>query len=102
MFDKITRAEVEHIARLARLNMAREEVDRYQRDLSSILSYFEQLNELDTAQVEPTAHPLPIHTVLRDDEVAASYNPEQALQNAPGRDGSFFTVPKVLDQGDSS
>lgn len=98
MTDKICRIDVEHIATLARLKLSAAEFERYQRDLSSVLEYFEQLNELDTAGVEPTAHPLPIHTVVREDREAPSYNSDEALQNAPAHDGSFFTVPKVLDR----
>ncbi len=102
MADKITRVDVEHIAKLARLKMSPEELQRYQNDLSAILDYMDQLNELNTENVEPTAHPLPVHTVLREDEVSSSYEPDQALRNAPKRDGSFFAVPKVLRQDSSS
>ncbi len=102
MLNQICRVDVEHIAKLARLKLSEQEIDRYQRDLSAILEYVGQLNELDTDNVEPTAHPLPVHTVLREDEVGLSYEPDKALQNAPHRDGSFFAVPKVLDQGESS
>ncbi len=102
MADKITRVDVEHIAKLARLKMSPEELQRYQSDLSAILDYMDQLNELNTDNVEPTAHPLPVHTVLREDEISPSYEPDQALRNAPKRDGSFFAVPKVLRQDSSS
>ena len=102
MPDKICRVDVEHIAKLARLKLSEQEIERYQRELSAILEYVDQLNELDTDNVEPTAHPLPVHTVLREDEIAPSYEPDKALQNAPQRGGSFFAVPKVLDQGESS
>ena len=98
MSEKICRLDVEHIATLARLKLSAAELERYQRDLSSVLEYVAQLNELDTAGVEPTAHPLPIHTVVREDLEAPSYDSEKALQNAPAHDGSFFTVPKVLDR----
>ena len=102
MPDKICRVDVEHIAKLARLKLSEHEVVRDQHDLSAVVKCVDQLNELGTDSVEPTAHPLPIHTVLREDEVAPSYEPDKALQNAPHRDGSFFAVPKVLDQGESS
>lgn len=98
MPGSIARETVEHIARLARLKMGPDEIERYRRDLAAILAYIEQLNELDTEAVAPTAHPLAAHTVLRDDELRESYDPDRALGNAPGREGSFFTVPKVLDQ----
>lgn len=97
----IDQQQVEHIARLARLHLQPAELARYQHDLASILTYMEQLERLDTSAVEPTAHPLPVHSVMREDQPRPSYGPEVALRNAPARDGSFFVVPKVLDQGDS-
>ena len=102
MPDKICRVDVEHIAELARLKLSEQDLERYQRDLSAIVEYVDQLNELDTDNVEPTDHPLQVLTVLRKDEIAPSYDPHKALQNAPQREGSFFAVPKVLDQGESS
>ncbi len=101
MADKIDRAKVEHIARLARLDLSPEEIAGYQHDLSCILDHFDLLSELDTDSVEPCAHPLPVHNVLRQDEPGLSYDPDRALQNAPKRDGSFFVVPKVLEKGGS-
>lgn len=94
---EIDRRVVEHIARLARLKMAETEIERYRADLSEILEYVQQLNQLDTSDVPPTAHPLTSHSVIREDEVGKSYSPNQALGNAPGRDGPFFTLPRVLE-----
>ena len=99
MSDKIDEQQVRHVAHLARLKLTDEQVDRLSAELSAILDYVDQLNRLDTDDVEPTAHPLPIRNVFRDDEVEPSLDPETALANAPQREGTFFRVPKVLDQG---
>ena len=96
MARKIDEAQVRHIAMLGRLKPSEEEVRLFSEQLSDIVEYVEKLNELDTDNVEPTAHALPIHNVFREDEVADSLSPDQALANAPQRDGSFFAVPKVL------
>jgi aspartyl-tRNA(Asn)/glutamyl-tRNA(Gln) amidotransferase subunit C len=89
---------VRHIANLARLSVTDEEVARYAAQLSKILDYARQLDEADTNGVPPTAHPLPINNVLRDDLPHASWPREKALANAPDPHDGFFRVPKVLDQ----
>lgn len=89
---------VRHIATLSRLTLTDAEVGRYASDLSAILAYVDQLSELDTDAVEPTAHVLPVHNVLRADEVRPSPGPDAVLKNAPERHDTFFRVPKVLDQ----
>ena len=98
MAGKITESEVRHISYLARLNPADDEVHLFASQLSRILDYVEQLNELDTADVQPTAHALPLSNVLRDDQPRPGLDPDAALANAPKRQGKFFAVPKVLDQ----
>lgn len=98
MSTKIDEQQVRHVAHLARLKLSDDEVSRFSRDLSDILDYVDQLNRLDTEGVEPTAHPLPVRNVLRPDQVRESIDPEQAVGNAPQREGTFFRVPKVLDQ----
>jgi len=92
----ITREQVEHVADLARLELAADEVDAMVRDLGRILEYVEALEELDTSATEPTAHAIPLVTPLRPDAPAAPMDPERALANAPERDGSAFVVPQVL------
>ena len=94
---KITRKEVEHVAKLARLALRDDEIDTMTAQLSNILTYVEKLNELDTKNVDPTAHVLPIKNVLREDEVKKSLEREKALGNAPDRTEEFFRVPKVID-----
>jgi len=94
---KITRKEVEHVAKLARLALREEEVEQLTRQLSDILTYVEKLNELDTKDVEPTSHVLPVRNVLREDEVSGSIDRGKALVNAPDRTEEFFRVPKVIE-----
>jgi aspartyl-tRNA(Asn)/glutamyl-tRNA(Gln) amidotransferase subunit C len=98
MGHKIDEALVRHIGHLSRLNPTDEEVRLFSGQLSAIVEYMDQLNEADTTDVPPTAHALPIHNVFREDEPLRSLDPDQALANAPHREGSFFAVPKVLDQ----
>ena len=93
----LTRADIENIAQLARLQLNETEIPVYQQSLSSILDFVGELNRADTRGVEPMAHPLPLKNVLREDVVRPSLPLEAVLANAPGKDGPYFTVPKVLD-----
>jgi len=94
---KITMKEVDHVARLARLELTDDEKERMRAQLDSILSYIDKLNELDTSAVEPTSHVLPMMNVFRDDEVRPSLSQEEALANAPDRQDLFFRVPRILE-----
>ncbi len=93
-------AEVRKVAKLARLELADAELEPMAKQLTAILGYVDQLKELDTTGVEPMAHPLPLQNVFRDDVVTASLPVNEALQNAPARNGDFFAVPAVLDASD--
>ncbi len=98
---KISADLVRHIGFLGRLRLSDDEVALFSEQLSSIVEYFEQLNGLDTSAVAPMAHALPIHNVFRPDEPGLTtrpLGPDGVLANAPQRDGSFFRVPKVLEQ----
>jgi aspartyl-tRNA(Asn)/glutamyl-tRNA(Gln) amidotransferase subunit C len=88
---------VRWIAHLARLELSAAELETMTRQLSAILDYVNQLQQVDTDGVEPLAHPLPIHNVFRDDVPAASLPVDAALANAPERRGDFYAVPAVLD-----
>jgi len=98
---RIDRAEVERIAELARLELAPDEAERMAAELAAILGYVEQLDELDTDDIEPTYHALPLATPFRDDRAEPPLAPERALANAPDREGFAFVVPKVLDEDES-
>ena len=98
MEKKIDQTEVRKAAKLSRLDLSEAEVGEFTGQLSAILEYVEKMNELDTADVEPLAHCLPISNVFRDDCVRESLGTEKTLANAPQRDGGFFKVPKILDE----
>jgi aspartyl-tRNA(Asn)/glutamyl-tRNA(Gln) amidotransferase subunit C len=89
----ITRDEVLHVARLARLDLSEEEIARLQEQLSAILEAVGKVAELDLSDVEPTAHPLAVVNVWRDDEPRPSLPVDDALANAPDRSGDLFRVP---------
>jgi aspartyl-tRNA(Asn)/glutamyl-tRNA(Gln) amidotransferase subunit C len=95
---KITLAEVEHVARLARLALAADEKERMRSQLDAILGYIEQLRRVDVTGVEPTAHVLPLVNVMRNDEVRPSYPAEAMLQNAPDAHEEQFRVPRILEE----
>lgn len=95
---KLDASQVEHVAKLARLAISEEEKDRASRQLSSILSYIEKLNELDTKTVQPTSHVVALTNVGRDDRVRPSLTPDEALSNSPDRLGDFFRVPKIIEE----
>lgn len=97
MSPRISREEVEHAARLARLALSEEEKSRMEEELSGILGYIDQLRELDTSAVEPTSHAIPMVNVMRPDEVRPSYPVDAMLQNAPERDGDLVRVPKIIE-----
>jgi aspartyl-tRNA(Asn)/glutamyl-tRNA(Gln) amidotransferase subunit C len=97
MQQRIDAEQVRKVARLARLELTEAEVEEFTGQLGSILEYVEKMNELDTSDVEPLAHCLPISNVFRPDEVRESLGTERTLANAPEREGPFFKVPKILD-----
>lgn len=94
----LTRKEVEHIADLARLDLADDELERYRAQLISILEHVDRLKELDTADIPPTSSVLPERSVLRQDETKPGLTKEQLLQNAPDAIEGQFRVPPVLDK----
>lgn len=94
---EISRDTVLHIARLARLELAEAEVDAYQRDLSQILGYVAQLDELDTSNVEPTSHAVPTAMRFREDAAEPRLTRDEVLSNAPASEDGMFRVPKVVE-----
>ena len=94
----LTPDEVRHIAHLARLGLTDADVEKFSHQLSDILDYFQRLSEVDTADVPPTAYPLPLHNILREDEPLPPSNADDVLANAPQREGGYFRVRAVLDE----
>ena len=95
---KITREEVRHVARLARLELGPAELERMRQELDGILSYIDKRRALDTEGVEPTSHAVPLVNVMRDDEPAPSLPPAEMLANAPDPAGGLFRVPKIIEE----
>jgi aspartyl-tRNA(Asn)/glutamyl-tRNA(Gln) amidotransferase subunit C len=94
---KLSREEVLHIARLARLGLTEDEIDRFREQLSNILENFEVLQQLDTTGIPPTAQSIALQNVMMVDEVAPSLPPSQVLANAPRKEEGFFRVRAVLE-----
>jgi aspartyl-tRNA(Asn)/glutamyl-tRNA(Gln) amidotransferase subunit C len=94
---KISKQEVEHVAKLARLELSEQEKEELTDQLSNILTYVEKLNELDTSGVEPTSHVLDINNVMRDDVAGESLTQERALANAPEKAAGHYKVPKIIE-----
>ena len=92
----ITRNEVLHLAKLANLEFNEDEIDRFTRQISSILDYVARLNELDTSAIEPTTSIESGSLALREDVLVLSIPRMEALANAPESDGIHFKVPKVI------
>jgi aspartyl-tRNA(Asn)/glutamyl-tRNA(Gln) amidotransferase subunit C len=88
---------IEHLSRLARLSLSDEEKNLFASQLDSILTYMEQLNELDTSEIEPTSHVISISNIMREDIPWTSLNREDALSNAPDHTDKFFRVPKIIE-----
>jgi aspartyl-tRNA(Asn)/glutamyl-tRNA(Gln) amidotransferase subunit C len=95
---KISLQEVEHVARLARLELSGAEKERMRRELDGILSYIDKLRALDTTGVEPTSHAVPLTNVLRDDVEKPSLPRDEMLANAPDRHGELFRVPRIIEE----
>ncbi|MCD6307566.1 MAG: Asp-tRNA(Asn)/Glu-tRNA(Gln) amidotransferase subunit GatC [Candidatus Latescibacteria bacterium] len=93
----VTKKDVENIAALARLSFSQEEKERLMSTLNGILEYFDKLSELDTENVEPLTHILPVQNVMRVDECTPSLSREKALANAPEKSRGHFVIPKVIE-----
>jgi aspartyl-tRNA(Asn)/glutamyl-tRNA(Gln) amidotransferase subunit C len=103
MHDSMIHLEdVRHVAKLARLALPEEKLVRFTSQLESILEYVAKIGRVDITGVEPMAHALPIHNVLREDVARPGLTVEQVLQNAPESDGPFFKVPKVIGGDEDS
>lgn len=94
---KLSREEVLHIARLARLGLSESEITTMSEQLSNILENFEVLQKVDTTDIPPTAQSMALQNVMRDDEVAPSLPADEILANAPRREGDLFRVRAVLE-----
>jgi aspartyl-tRNA(Asn)/glutamyl-tRNA(Gln) amidotransferase subunit C len=95
---RISPADVEHVARLARLDLSAAEKERMRTELDGILAYIDKLRALDTRDVPPTSHAVPVTNVMREDVERPSLPQEEMLANAPDRHRDLFRVPKILEE----
>ncbi len=93
----LDRAAVDHVARLARLDLSEAERERMQAELTQILGHADRIQSLDLDGVPPTSHSVPLSNVLRPDEVTPSLPPEEALANAPEAEDGRFRVPRIIE-----
>jgi aspartyl-tRNA(Asn)/glutamyl-tRNA(Gln) amidotransferase subunit C len=94
--------QVRHVAKLARLAIPEQRLHQLTGQLESILAYVQKITNVDVQGIEPMAHALPLHNVLREDAVEPALSIEKVLQNAPDTDGNFFKVPKVIGGDEDS
>ena len=94
----VTIKDVEHIAKLAKLEFTDAEKEKFTHQMNQILEYVEQMNKLDTSRVEPLSHVIELSNVFRADEVKQGVSTEEALKNAPSKTEEFFKVPKVINE----
>jgi aspartyl-tRNA(Asn)/glutamyl-tRNA(Gln) amidotransferase subunit C len=95
---RITRADVTHVARLARLALTDDELESLTRDLGAILDHAARVSALDTAGVPPTAHPLPLVNVVRADDARPGIDRDEVLSQAPSVEDGRFRVPRILGE----
>lgn len=93
---KITKAEVLHVAQLARLDVDEADVERFAGQIGTILEYVDTLKKVDTGGVTGTSHAIELTNAFREDEEKAQLAPEDALANAPEKDNGAFAVPKII------
>jgi aspartyl-tRNA(Asn)/glutamyl-tRNA(Gln) amidotransferase subunit C len=96
MAARISTTDVTHVARLARLDLTDDELDRFTDQLGAVLEHARDVEALDAAGVPPTAHPLPLSNVLRNDDVVPSLDREEVLAQAPDAEAGLFRVPRIL------
>ncbi len=94
---KITAQDVLHVAKLSRLKVAEQDIEKFTAQFNDILNYADVINQLDTTNIKATAQAIKLQNVLREDVVQGSFSNEKALQNAPQQQDGCYVVPKVID-----
>ena len=94
----LTREQVQHVARLARLALSEDEIERFRGQLSAILDHAARVTEVATEDVPPTSHPLPLSNVFREDVITPSLSQEKALSTAPEAEDGRFKVPRIIEE----
>ena len=95
--SRISTEDVKHVAHLARLAVTEEEAEQMRKELDAIITFAEQLNELDTTNVKPTSHVLKMFNVLREDVAAEGLPVEEVVKNAPDQQDGYIRVPSIMD-----
>ena len=98
MSNPLTRADVTHVAKLARLALSDAEVEQFTVQLGAVLEHFASVAALDTSDVPPTSHPIPLSNVLRPDQRASTLNRDVVLAMAPEEEDGRFRVPRILGE----
>lgn len=98
MSERISPADVAHVAHLARLRLTEEEIERFTAQLAAVLDHADDVAALDTSGVPPTAHPLPVVNVLRPDQVRPGLTRDEVLAGAPSVEDGRFRVPRILGE----
>ena len=98
MHARLTRQDAAYVARLARIELSEDELDRYAGQLADVLEHAAAVSALDTEGVAPTSHPLPLRNVMRDDEVQPSLDRQEVLAEAPAAEEGRFRVPRILGE----
>ena len=93
----ITKETVEYVSHLARIELKPQELEKISRQLQGILDFIDKLTKLNIENIQPTSHILPLNNVLREDVLKESLPPQKTLNNAPGKERSFFVVPKIIE-----
>ena len=96
MKETITKEQTRYIAHLARLKLSEEEEEKFTKQLRDILAYVDKLKEVDTKNIPPTSHILPLNNVFREDKKRDSLSLEETLSNAPQQKRRYFQVPKII------
>ncbi|MFH0702236.1 MAG: Asp-tRNA(Asn)/Glu-tRNA(Gln) amidotransferase subunit GatC [bacterium] len=94
----LTIKEVEHVAKLARLELKEEEKSRFAEQISNILDYFNQLSEVNTENIEPMTQAIPTINIMREDKVCQEFDRDEILANAPLEEDNYFKVPKISSE----
>lgn len=97
---KVTLEVVKHVAHLARLEFAEEELKEFYHQMSELLEHFARISELNTENVPPTSGVLPLFNVMREDSPGQTLKREEALKNAPEKEAGFFKIPTILETED--
>lgn len=94
----INQKEVEHAAKLAKLNLDQDKIEKYTKQIGAVLDYVDKLSELDTKDVVPTAYTVPMKNVLREDKVEESLSIVKSIANAPDKKEGQFRAPKIMSE----